>query len=103
MNRNPFAMMALIAAAMAEAFRENAYRKAGLSMPTSRTRDRSKGPIQPAGAKLVTRFYKAKHGHKPGTVEEAREWYAVYLSEQDRKARARDEQRRIDRNKRRNA
>lgn len=76
--KNPFVMMALMAAAMAEAFRENKYRDAGLSMPNSRSRGRTQGKKQPAGSKMIMRFYRAKHGVKATSAEEAREWYANY-------------------------
>lgn len=76
--KNPFVMMALMAAAMAEAFRENKYRDAGMAMPGGRGRSRQQGKAQPAGTKLILRFYKAKHGIKAKNVEEALEWYRTY-------------------------
>lgn len=77
--KNPFVMMALMAAAMSEAFRENAYRKAGMAMPAGRGSSRGPaGKAQPAGTKLILRFYKAKHGIKAKSTEEALEWYRTY-------------------------
>lgn len=78
--KNPFVMMALMAAAMTAAFRENAYRDAGMSLPGVGGRG-SRGPAgkaQPAGTKLILRFYKAKHGMKAQSVEDALEWYRTY-------------------------
>jgi hypothetical protein len=86
--KNPFAMMAMMAAAMSLAFRENAYRNAGLSLPMKARGSRGPaGKPNPAGAKLVMGFYKAKHGRKAESLEEARDWYRSYLAEQDAKAR----------------
>lgn len=69
--KNPFVQMAIIAAAMMEAFRENKFRDAGIELP-SKGRSRLKGPKNPAGAKRIRRYYKAKHGHS-GSYEEALE------------------------------
>lgn len=76
--KNPFAMMAMMAAAMSAAFRENAYRDAGMALPSGRSRSRVQGPRNAAGSKLVLRAYKAKHGTKAHSVEEALEWYRNY-------------------------
>lgn len=76
--KNPFVMMALMAAAMSDAFRENKYRDAGIALPLGSTRSRMQGKKQPAGTKQVMRFYRAKHGVKATSAEEAREWYANY-------------------------
>jgi hypothetical protein len=76
--KNPFVMMAMMAAAMSAAFRENAYRDAGMPLPTGRSKSRIPGKPNPAGSKQVMRFYKAKHGVKAGSVAEAWEWYRAY-------------------------
>jgi hypothetical protein len=91
--KNPFAMMALMAAAMTAAFKENAYRDAGIPLPGNKGRTRIAGKGNPAGSKQLYRFFKAKHGHKPGSIEQAREWYADYLAEQDAAARTREAER----------
>lgn len=76
--KNPFAMMAMMAAAMSAAFRENAYRSAGMALPQGRGRSRIEGKRNPAGSKLVMRFFKAKHGVKADSIEDAMEWYRNY-------------------------
>lgn len=94
--KNPFVMMAMMAAAMAEAFRENKLRDAGLWNPASASKG-SRGPVgkrNPAGAKFVMRAYKAKHGHKADSYEQAWEWYSAYLREKDAAARAVEAQKR---------
>jgi hypothetical protein len=88
--KNPFVMMALMAAAMSDAFRENAYRNMGIAMPGGRGKHRSPGKKQPAGTKMILRFYRAKHGVKATSAEEARYWYAGYLADADANARASD-------------
>ena len=85
--KNPFAMMAIMAAAMSSAFRENAYRDAGVPLPQGRGRSRIQGKKNLAGTKAVLRYFKAKHGHKADSPEQAREWYAGYLSKQDANVR----------------
>lgn len=76
--KNPFVMMAVMAAAMTAAFRENKYRDAGVSLPGSSRGRGSVGKRNPAGTKAVLRFYKAKHGLKAKSVEEALGWYRSY-------------------------
>lgn len=88
--KSPFAMMALMAAAMASAFRENAYRDAGVALPTGRGRSRIAGKKNAPGSKLLMRYYKAHHGDKASDIEEARRWYAQYLSDADAKVRERE-------------
>lgn len=88
--KNPFVMMAVMAAAMSAAFRENAFRDAGMALPTGGGRSRIQGKRQPAGTKTIMRFYRAKHGAKARSAEEAHEWYSTYLAEQDAKVRLRD-------------
>lgn len=95
--KNPFVMMALMAAAMAEAWKENKYRDLGLALPTGRGRTRTPGKRNPAGSKFYMRAYKAKHGHKAESIEEAREWYAGYLKEMDAEVRRREAARKSDR------
>lgn len=95
--KNPFVMMALMAAAMTAAFRENAYRDAGVALPGGG--GRSRGPVgkrNPAGTKAVLRFYKAKHGMKAQSVEDALEWYSAYLAEKDAAVRKREAARKSD-------
>ena len=101
--KNPFAMMAIMAAAMGAAFRENAYRDAGMSLPAGGGRSRMPGKARPAGSKFLMRAFKAKHGHKPASIEQAREWYAAYLSDADAKVRAVEAERRALRKSRRRA
>ena len=91
--KSPFAMMALMAAAMASAFRENAYRDAGMALPTGRGRSRVQGKKQPAGTKLVMRFYKAHHKEKASSVEEAWGWYRNHFADLDAAARKKEAQR----------
>lgn len=86
--KNPFAMMAMMAAAMSAAFRENAYRNAGMSMPAGRSKGRVVGKRNPAGTKFVMRCYKAKHGNKAQSVQEAWEWYRGYLKDKDAAVRS---------------
>ena len=76
--KNPFVMMAMMAAAMSAAFRENSYRNAGMSLPSVGGRSRIPGKRNPAGTKTVMRFYKAKHGTKAQSVSDAWEWYRTY-------------------------
>ena len=76
--RNPFTAMALLAAAMVAAFREDRYRSAGMKVPEGRGRSRERGPKNPAGAKRIRRYYRAHHGVKSENYEEARRWYAEY-------------------------
>ena len=103
--KNPFVMMAVMAAAMSEAFRENKMRDLGLPMPMGGG-SRSRGPVgkrNHAGSKFILRAYKAKHGTKARNVEEAREWYAGYLSHMDELVRQRDEAKRASRKARQSA
>lgn len=93
--------MALMAAAMVAAFREDRYRSAGIPLPKSRCRSRLKGRGKPAGSKMLIRFYKAKHGTKPASMEEARAWWAAYLADEDAAVRAREEKRKAERRARR--
>ena len=95
--KNPFVMMAMMAAAMSAAFRENAYRDAGMALPGGGGKGRHVGKRNPAGTKQVMRFYKAKHGTKAASVEEAWTWYRGYLKEQDAAQRQREAQRRASR------
>jgi hypothetical protein len=95
--KNPFVAMAIMAAAMMEAFREDKYRDAGMKLPTSRGRSRLPGKPRPAGAKLIMGFYKAKHGMKAASLAEARAWYSGYLAEKDAKVRAAEAARKADR------
>lgn len=80
--------MAMMAAAMSAAFREDRYRSAGMQLPGARSRSRAPGPKRPAGAKLLRRYYKAHHGVKPESLEEARRWYAAHRATQDAAVRA---------------
>lgn len=95
--KNPFALMAVMAAAMTAAYRENAYRDAGVPLPTGRGRTRIAGKKHAAGTKLLMRFYKAHHGEKASSVEEARQWYTNYLHDLDVKAVKRDAEKRAQR------
>lgn len=92
--KNPFVMMALMASAMAAAFRENAYRDAGMSLPGGRGKSRIPGKKNAAGSKLIKRFYRAHHGKKADDFEEARTWYAQYLSDADARVREQEAKRR---------
>lgn len=86
--KNPFIEMAVMAAAMMEAFREDKMRSLGL--PVGGTSRGSRGPVgkrNPAGSKFILRAYRAKHGTKAQTIEEARAWYAGYLAAADAKVR----------------
>lgn len=71
--KNPFVQMALLAAAMSAAFRENVMRDQGLPIPTG-SRYRGRGPRNPAGSKLIRKFYRNKHGVN-ADYETARDWY----------------------------
>ena len=51
--------------------------------------------INPAGTKMLLRWFKAKHGYHASTTAEAYHWYADYLSEQDKKARLREVARKL--------
>lgn len=93
-------MMALMASAMASAFRENAYRDAGMPMPSGRSRSRIAGKHNPAGSKKLMRYYKAHHGEN---AEEARAWYAQYLSVADAKVREQEAKKKTARAKHRTA
>lgn len=75
--KNPFVQMAIIAAAMTAAFRENALRDSGVSLPgfDGHNGRGPQGPRNPAGTKMIRKFYRRKHGVK-GTREEALKWYA---------------------------
>lgn len=53
-------------------------------------------PRNPAGSKLVRRFYYAKHGVR-ATYAQAQAWYAGYLADLDARVRGADEERRQDR------
>lgn len=75
--KNPFVQMALIAAAMVAAFRENAYRNAGLDVPGSSRSRGAVGKRNPTGSKFLRRAYKAKHGAR-GSYDEALAWYGNY-------------------------
>ena len=88
--KNPFVIMAIIAAATAEAFRENKYRDAGIPLPRGRSKSRRDGKRNPAGSKFVMRAYKAKHGMRAADVETAWEWYRGYLKDQDAAVRQRE-------------
>ena len=92
--KNPFVIMAIMAAAMAEAFRENKYRDAGISLPRGRSKNRMAGKRNPAGSKFVLRAYKAKHGMKAESVKEAWDWYRGYLKDQDAAVRQREAEKR---------
>lgn len=96
--KNPFAMMAIMAAAMAEAFKENKYRDAGMALPTSKSRSRTPGKRNPAGSKFLISAYKAKNGVKPESIEQARAWYAAYLADKDAAARQLEANRKARRN-----
>ena len=91
--KNPFAMMALMAATMAAAFRENAFRDAGMALPGGGGKSRAPGKRNPAGTKQILRFYKAKHGTKAPTVEEALAWYRAYHADKDAAVRHAEQQR----------
>lgn len=85
--KNPFVAMAIMAAAMMEAFREDKMRSLGLPIGGS-TRG-GRGPVgkrNPAGSKFILRAYRAKHGVKTD-IETARDWYAGYLAAADAKVR----------------
>lgn len=93
--KNPFVAMAVMAAAMMEAFKENKYRDAGIPMPAPSRG--SRGPVgkrNPAGSKFIMRAFKAKHGHKADSIDEARDWYTGYLRDHDAAARAVEAQKR---------
>ena len=72
--KNPFVMISLMAAAMTKAFRENVARNAGLNVSGNRYRGARglPGPRNPAGTKLMRKFYRNRHGVK-GTRKEAAE------------------------------
>lgn len=75
--KNPFVMMALMAAAMSAAFSENAQRDAGIKMPSFGGHgSREPGKRNPAGTKMVRKFYRNKHGVKADR-QEAVKWYAA--------------------------
>lgn len=73
--KNPFVQMALMMAAMSMAFRENAVRDAGFKMPNFGHSRGEPGTWNPAGSKILRKFYRNKFGSK-GTYAEARDWYA---------------------------
>ena len=59
--KNPFAAMAVMAAAMMEAFRENKYRDAGIGLPKGRSRSRIGAHTAPRNARsLRLKAYKAQ-------------------------------------------
>jgi len=75
--KNPFVAMALMAAAMSEAFREDVSRSAGVQPGGRSGKFASRGePGQraPAGMKMIRQFYRAKHGVKV-SAEESWKWY----------------------------
>ena len=75
--KNPFVAMAALAALMESAFRENILRERfgeGVNQIPGRTRTRIPGRRNPAGAKIIRRFYRAKHGVK-ASYPEALAWY----------------------------
>lgn len=74
--KNPFVQMAVIAAAMSAAFKENTQRAAGIKIPQFHTGPGVPGPPNPAGTKMVRKFYRNKHGVK-GDRQEALKWYAA--------------------------
>lgn len=81
--KNSFVMMAVLAATMSAAFAENRARDAGsFKLPTKSVNGHcgSKKGYQhqhnPAGSKLIRRFYKAKTGLR-GDYEEAAAHYAA--------------------------
>lgn len=67
----------------------------------AKTRAYALHEVNPAGTKMVLRFYKAKHGTHAASLDEAWKWYRGYLSAMDKKARQREEQHKLDRIKRR--
>lgn len=75
--KNPFIQMAIIAAAMTAAFSENVAREAGMQIPQFRGGHGVPGPRNPAGTKLIRKFYRNKHGYKADR-EEAVKWYSQY-------------------------
>ena len=73
--KNPFVQMAIMAAAMAAAFRENDQRDAGIRIPNFGHARGASGPRNPAGTKMIRKFYRNKHGVKADRAE-AVQWYA---------------------------
>jgi hypothetical protein len=71
-----------------------------------RNRDKNKAGARhkrnPAGTKMVMRFFKAKQGAKANTVAEAWAWYRIYLDDMDKAARKREAERKAARAARRN-
>jgi len=60
----------------------------------AKTLPRAIHAVHRAGTKLLKRFYRAKHGVRPASARETREWYATYLSAVDAAVRARDAEKR---------
>ena len=55
-NVNPFVGMYVYARIMMEAYKEDKYRTAGISLPKEIGRSRTSGPRRPAGAKLLRKM-----------------------------------------------
>lgn len=72
--KNPFVEMAAFAALMMPAMQENVLRSAGKYTYAAPGRNRLIGRRNPAGAKLVRQFYRAKHRTKADYAT-ARQWY----------------------------
>ena len=72
--KNPFVEMKILAAAMAAAFRENTLRNLKLYSYEIPIRNRINGRRNPAGAKLIRQFYRAKFGAK-ADYQEAADWH----------------------------
>lgn len=79
--KNPFIQMAIMAAAMTAAFKENTARDAGVNIPSfdGHFGRGVPGPRNPAGTKLIRKFYRNKHGVKADR-DEAVKWYSLYRS-----------------------
>lgn len=72
--KNPFIQMAILAAAMSAAFSENVARDAGFKFGSGHARG-NEGPRNPAGTKMIRKFYRNKHGIKADRKESI-QWYA---------------------------
>jgi len=73
--KNPFVQMAILAAAMAAAFQENRARDNGIFPKGHGHGARGEpGKRNPAGSKLVRKFYRNHHGYK-ASYKVANEWY----------------------------
>ena len=75
--KNPFVQMAILAAAMAAAFQEDRARGGVPDMSSfgGHSGRGPAGPRNPAGSKIVRKFYRNHHGVK-GDYDEGRKWYA---------------------------